>query len=110
MSDADEEAQEAEQGLVFEYDVEAPPEMVKRALTIAEFRERWLPGAKLAPESDGDAIHCTLREPEPPYLESVASFEILPREGGGARIRIVHRLAQAPPAVNRNRPPLMRAA
>lgn len=109
MNDADEEAQ---QGLVFEYDVEAPPEMVKRALTIAEFRERWLPGAKLAPPqaADGDAIRCTLRESEPPYLESVASFEILPREGGGARIRIVHRLAQAPPAVNRNRPPLMRAA
>jgi hypothetical protein len=109
MSDADETA---EDGLVFEYEVDAPPETVKRALTIAEFRERWLPGAKLAPSppSDGDAIRCTLREPEPPYLESVASFEILPRDGGGARIRIVHRLAVAPPAANRNRPPLMRAA
>ena len=109
MTDA---RRQAEQGLVFEYDVDAPPERVRRALTIAEFRERWLPGAKLAPAppSDGDAIHCTLRETEPPYLESVASFEILPREGGGARIRIVHRLAGAPAAANRNRPPLMRAA
>jgi hypothetical protein len=104
--------EEAEDGLVFEYDVDAPPEKVKRALTVTEFRERWLPGAKLTPllASDGDTIHCTLRETEPPFLESVASFEILPREGGGARIRIVHRLAQAPPAANRNRPPLMRAA
>jgi len=104
--------EKAEESLVFEYDVDAPPEKVKRALTVAEFRERWLPGAKLAtPQAaDGDAIRCTLRETEPPYLESVASFEILPREGGGARIRIVHRLAQAPPAANRNRPPLMRAA
>ncbi len=107
MSSADEEA---EDGLVFEYDVDAPPEMVKRALTVAEFRERWLPGAKLAPPADGDAIHCTLRDTEPPFLESVASFEILPRDGGGARIRIVHRLARAPAAVNRNRSPLMRAA
>jgi hypothetical protein len=107
MSGADEEA---EDGLVFEYEVDAPPEMVRRALTVAEFRERWLPGAKLAPPSDGDAIHCTLREAEPPFLESIASFEILPRDGGGALIRIVHRLAKAPPAVNRNRPPLMQAA
>ena len=104
--------EKAEEGLVFEYEVDASPEKVKRALTVAEFRERWLPGAKLAPPqaADGEAIRCTLRDTEPPYLESVASFEILPREGGGARIRIVHRLAQAPPAVNRNRPPLMRAA
>ena len=104
------DAEDAEDGLVFEYDVDAPPEKVKRALTVAEFRERWLPGAKLMPASDDDAIHCTLREAEPPYLESVASFEILPRDGGGARIRIVHRLAKAPPAANRNRSPLMRAA
>jgi uncharacterized protein YndB with AHSA1/START domain len=103
---------EIEDGLVFEYDVDAPPEMVKRALTIAEFRERWLPGAKLAPSftSNGGAIHCTLRETEPPFLESVASFEILPRDGGGARIRIVHRLARAPAAANRNRSLLMLAA
>ena len=109
MSSADERA---EDGLVLEYEVDAPPEMVKRALTVAEFRERWLPGAQLSPEhaSDGDAIHCTLREAEPPFLESVASFEILPREGGGALIRIVHRPAMAPPAANRNRSPFMRAA
>lgn len=107
MSGADEEA---EDGLVFEYDLDAPPETVKRALTIAEFRERWLPGAKPAPASDGDAVHFTLREDEPPFLESVASFEIVPRDGGGARIRIVHRLAKAPAAANRNQPPLMRAA
>ena len=106
------DAEDTEDGLVFEYDLDAPPEKVKRALTVAEFRERWLPGATLAPiqAAEGDAIRCILRETEPPYLESVASFEILPREGGGARIRIVHRLAQAPPAANRNRPPLMRAA
>ncbi len=101
---------EAEDGLVFEYELDAPPETVKRALIVAEFRERWLPGARLAPESDGETIHCTLRETEPPFLESVASFEILPRDGGGARIRIVHRLAKAPVAANRNRPPQMRAA
>jgi uncharacterized protein YndB with AHSA1/START domain len=104
------DAEEAQGGLVFEYDLDAPPESVKRALTIAEFRERWLPGAKPAPASDGEAIHFTLRDDEPPFLESVASFEILPRDGGGARIRIVHRLAKAPVAANRNRPPQMRAA
>ena len=108
MSGAEKKAQD---GLVFEYEVDASPETVRRALTIAEFRERWLPGAKLAPTSDGDAaIHFTLRETDPPFLESVASFEILPRDGGGARIRIVHRLAEAPAAANRNHSPLMRAA
>ena len=107
MSGAD---QEAEDGLVFEYEVDASPEAVKRALTVAEFRERWLPGAKLAPPSDDGAIHCTLRDAEPPFLESVASFEISARDGGGALIRVVHRLAKAPPAANRNRSPLMQAA
>jgi len=106
MSGAGDEAED----LVFEYDVDASPETVKRALTIAEFRERWLPGAKPAPASDGAAVHFTLREDEPPFLESVASFEILPRDGGGARIRIVHRLAKAPAAANCNQPPVMRAA
>jgi len=105
MSGAGDEAED----LVFEYDVDASPETVKRALTIAEFRERWLPGAQLAPASDGEAIRCTLREDEPPFLESVVSFEVWPR-AGGARIRIVHRVAKAPQAANRNRPPLMRAA
>ena len=42
-SDAGEEAE-----IALEYELDAAPEKVWRAIAIAAFRERWLPGADLA--------------------------------------------------------------
>ena len=79
--------------LVFEADLDAPPEKVWRALTTPELREAWLgepeagpaevlradPGERLDlawPTRDGD---------------SLVSFEIGAGEGGGTRLVIIHR-------------------
>jgi uncharacterized protein YndB with AHSA1/START domain len=79
--------------LVFECDLDAPPEKVWRAIATPELREAWLgepeagpsevtradPGARLDlswPTRDG---------------ETLVSFEITPGEAGGAHLTIVHR-------------------
>jgi len=81
------------EALVFEADLDAPPEKVWRAIATPELREAWLgepeagraeilradPGSRLDltwPTRDGD---------------SLVSFEIDAGEGGGTRLTIVHR-------------------
>ena len=88
------------EALVFEADLDAPPEKVWRALATPELRDAWLgepeagpaeilradPGARLDltwPTREGD---------------SLVSFEIEDGEGGGTRLTIVHR-ALAPNVV-----------
>ena len=103
--------------LVFEVDLDAPPEKVWRALSIDAFRERWLPGEDLAdPEPvasvPGEELRYRMREDA--AGESLVTFQIRAIGVGGTRLRIVHSLAPAqglvPQAANANRPPLMRAA
>ncbi len=82
--------------LVFDYELDASPEKVRRAMTVPELRERWLPHpdvVEVAPESNSacDEVRFRLREPEPPYVESVVSIDIKPNGSGGTWIRIVHR-------------------
>jgi uncharacterized protein YndB with AHSA1/START domain len=110
MSEQDADEQTSE--LVFEVDLDAPPDKVWRALSIPELRERWLPGAlaDAEPESSspGADICYRLRDKEPPFLESVVTFEVAPNEAGGATLRITQRLTDArltkrpPAAVNDN--------
>ena len=81
------------EALVFEADLDAPPEKVWRAIATPELREAWLgepeagpaevlradPGERLDlawPTRDGD---------------SLVSFEIDAGEDGGTRLTIVHR-------------------
>ena len=88
------------EALVFEADLDAPPEKVWRAVATPELREAWLgepdagpaeilradPGERLDlawPTRDGD---------------SIVSFEIADGEGGGTHLTIVHR-ALAPNVV-----------
>jgi len=48
MSDAPARDRDDERKLVFEYDLDAPPEKVWRAVTIPALRARWLPQTDLA--------------------------------------------------------------
>lgn len=80
--------------LVLEFDFDAPPAKVWRAVTIPALRERWLPDRDLAqaePESSiaGEEVRYRLRDSEPPFRESHVIFRIEPHEDGGTRLRIL---------------------
>ena len=112
------EADGKSKDLVLEYELDAPPERVWRAISIAEFRDRWLPKEALVTaepvsSAPGTEIRYSIREDEPPFLESVVTFQVRPGTEGGTRLRIIHGLASArlaPQAANSNWPCLMRAA
>lgn len=106
--------------LVLEYDLDASPQKVWRALSIAEFRKDWLPQTAL---SDGEAHNITpeqqvsyrMRESTPPFLESVVTFQIAPNTFGGTSLKIIHtldnaRLSRITNAANTNGLPVMSAA
>jgi uncharacterized protein YndB with AHSA1/START domain len=107
--------------IVLEYELDAPPEKVWRAVTVPGLRERWLPGPGLgAPETlavaDGQGVRYRMRDDEPPFVESVVTFEMRPNGIGGTRFRIVHERSggpaarRLPPAANGNAPNLSLAA
>lgn len=110
-------------GVELEFDLVDPPQKVWRAISIPEFRERWLPKDALAdPDAitviPGREVRYRLRDHSPPFLESTVTFTITPNATGGTCLRIVHeptdarfdRMARA--AANSNSPPriLMLAA
>ena len=105
--------------LVLEFDFDAPPAKVWRAVTIPALRERWLPDRDLAqaqPESSiaGEEVRYRLRDSEPPFRESHVIFRIEPNEGGGTRFRIIQQACDIgenqPRAANSNDRTLMCAA
>jgi uncharacterized protein YndB with AHSA1/START domain len=107
-----------DEALVLEYDLDAPPAKVWRAVTIPALRERWLPDRDLAgaePESSiaGEEVRYRLRDSEPPFRESHVIFRIEPNEDGGTRFRIIQQACDdrltLPQAANTNCC-LMRAA
>lgn len=86
--------------LEFEAEFDAPPEKVWRAVTEPGLRARWLPDRTLADadpvsETPGSRVSYRMRDDEPPYFESVATFELAPNGEGGTRLTIRHRLADA---------------
>ena len=119
MTDRQEEPRE--KGIELEYELDAAPQKVWRAISIPEFRENWLPSEALAdPEpascKPGEEISYRMRESEPPFLESMVTFRIVPGISGGTYLRVIHELNDArvkhaaPVAANSNRMPVMRAA
>jgi len=119
MSDIEPEKQAAD--LVFEYELDAPPEKVWRAISIPGFRDKWLPKKDLADAdpvsaAPGEEIRYAMRDGEPPFLESVVTFQVRPGAGGGSVLRVVHGLTDARlvprklPAANNNGPLMMLAA
>lgn len=88
--------------LVFETDLEAPPDKVWRALTVPEYLERWLQKpdeAKLTLVASKDRAELTYRLSEPDN-ESLVTFEIEGNGSGGTFFRLTH----APAAANSNEP------
>jgi hypothetical protein len=94
MSDiASDPREEAE--IALEYELDATPEKVWRAIAVAAFRERWLPQADLAePEPTasipGVEVRYRLREEGAP--ESTVTFRIEPGLQGGTLFRVIHRI------------------
>jgi uncharacterized protein YndB with AHSA1/START domain len=109
-------AQDAD--LVLEYELDAPPEKVWRAITNPALREKWLPkadlcGAEPVSSKPGEEICFRMRDDEPPFLESTVTFQVRPGHAGGARLRIIQQPSDArlaPRPANSNQPLLMRAA
>jgi len=97
--------------LVFETDLDAPPEKVWRALSVPEYLDRWLqPPAdaklELVTVKDNSLLTYRLSERQ---NESVVTFEIEENGRGGTFFRLTH----APVAANSNElvpQPLMLAA
>ena len=123
MNEVKAQAQVEQQQTRFEqrYELDAPPEKVWRAISIAEFRERWLPKEALADpqslsETPGKEVRYRLRDDSPPYLESIVTFAIAANASGGTSLRIIHELTGATSArltrsvANSNSPTLMLAA
>ena len=98
VSDQDLADQTQTDQLVFDYELDAPPQKVWRALSIAGFREKWLPKAALADAEPvrsvpGEEIGYRMRDDEPPFLHSIVTFQLSPNADGGTHLRIIHRLA-----------------
>ncbi len=119
MNDVKAKAQQT--GFEQRYELDAPPEKVWRAISIAEFRRKWLPQEALADphsvsETPGKEIRYRLRDDAPPYLESFVTFEIAPNTSGGTSLRIIHELTGATferlmiSVANSNSPTMMLAA
>jgi uncharacterized protein YndB with AHSA1/START domain len=119
MKDVKAEVQES--GFEQRYELDASPDKVWRAISIAEFREKWLPREALADpqslsETSGKEIRYKLRDDTPPHLESTVTFTVTPNGSGGTSLRIVHELTGATferlakTVANGNGPTLMLAA
>jgi uncharacterized protein YndB with AHSA1/START domain len=116
----DTEAETKAKDLELEYELDAPPEKVWRAISIPAFRERWLPEGALADaepvsSAPGEEISYRLRDDEPPFRESLVTFQVRPNVNGGTRLKIIHdvlstRAQQTLTAANDNWHCLMRAA
>jgi uncharacterized protein YndB with AHSA1/START domain len=108
MSDADNE-------LVFETVLDAPSEKIWRALTIPEYRDRWLqPPDDVSVEletADANSLltYCWTERGE----VSRVTIELTPQDNGQTGFRLTHAPVEIPAAANSNEPmttPLMRAA
>ena len=95
-SDPREETQD-EAEIALEYELDATPEKVWRAIAVAAFRERWLPEADLAePEPiasvPGVEVQYRMREEGGPFPDSTVTFRIEPGPQGGTLFRVIHRI------------------
>ncbi len=84
-----------EKGLLLEYQLDAPPEKVWRAITTSELREQWLPNVDLANDEPCSItpqreVAYTIRDTAPPFVESTVIFQIAPNNIGGTCLRIIH--------------------
>jgi len=103
--------------VIFETELDAPPEKVWRALTIPEYLERWL---DLPAKTEISVVHAD----EPPTVtyrwreqgensssseDSVVTFEVTPLYNGGSHFRLTHTPLAIPAAANSNEPMMLAA-
>ena len=118
-----EEKPDAGQRLTFDYELDAPPEKVWRALTVPAFVDRWLSPDEPASRRDAKSVAAEVIEAEPPRklswnwreageLEGVVTFTLTPNETGGTSLRLVHvrGVPAMQPAANGNAVTMMLAA
>jgi uncharacterized protein YndB with AHSA1/START domain len=114
MSDA-QDARDADNDLVFETVLDAPPEKVWRALTIPEYRDRWMQrpdDVSIELETADANSVLTYRWTERDEVSRV-TIELMPAENGRTGFRLTHAPLVIPAAANTNEPmpvTLMRAA
>ncbi|MCV9909718.1 SRPBCC domain-containing protein [Brucella sp. HL-2] len=117
----DEKAKQQTACIDLEFDLDALPEKVWRAISIPEIWESWFPkDALIDTESavikPGEEVRYRMRDDAPPFLESIVTFTIIPNTSGGTHLRIVHELTDKrlyrtkKQAANNNGSPLMLAA
>jgi hypothetical protein len=87
----------AEAEIALEFELDAAPEKVWRAIAIAAFRERWLPEADLAEAEPiasvpGVEVQYRMREEGAPFPRCTVTFQIEPRPQGGVLFRVIHRI------------------
>jgi uncharacterized protein YndB with AHSA1/START domain len=108
MSDADND-------LVFETVLDAPSEKIWRALTIPEYRDRWLDkpeNVEVEMVTDSANNVLTYRWKERDEV-SLVTIELTPRDNGQTGFRLTHAPVEIPAAANSNESrnvSLMRAA
>ncbi len=100
--------------LVFETILDAPPEKIWRALTIPEYRDRWLQrpdDVKVEVEAADINKTLTYRWKERDE-ESIVTIELTPHENGQTGFRLTHAPIDMPAAANSNEAAavMMRAA
>ena len=83
--------------IALEYELDAPPEKVWRAIALRQFRDRWLPDDGLAEAEPisaipGEEIRYRMRDDRPPFFESTVTFRVAPGIHGGTRFTIIHRM------------------
>lgn len=104
---------EADDTLVFETALDAPPEKVWRALSIPEYLERWLQPPEdaeisIVASDENRSLTYRMREPGEGAAampeDSIVTFEIAPLEDGGTWFRLTHAPVAMPAAANSNEP------
>lgn len=105
--------------LIFEYELDVDPQTLWHALTIAEFRAKWLPDladkqAETSSFIPGKQVCYKMREKTPPFLETHITFRIAVGGKGNTLLTIIHEMTdkcvctKLSPA-NNNQVPLMLA-
>ena len=102
---------DAENDLVFETILDAPSEKIWRALTIPEYRDRWLDKPDdvevelVAANANNVLTYCWKERDEISFV----TIELTPQDDGQTGFRLTHQPVIVPAAANANEP-LMRAA
>ena len=110
----------AEDAVVFECALDAPPEKVWRALTIPEYLERWLKPVReidltVLTSEENKSLTYRWRECGQGAIsgaeDSIVTFELTPTTDGGTWFKLTHAPIAVPVAANRNASgPIMLAA